>query len=236
MTNILPPNASAHEKAMHQAVMSQMPTGRFDEINTYKDPALCPEYLLPYLAWERGVDEWDSQWSTETKRNVIAGAPEEQAHGGTVYALKQALNSLGFGLTLTESWQTDGVPHTFTLFAPLNSVDKGINLSAETYKLIHRKVQRTKPVRSLYALQFGIGFNSLISINGATIAAALARKTARAAQAPVSVSTGFMVAAIARCSGIVQAHFSRISIPDNVITFNSDPITYNNETLVFTPA
>lgn len=237
MTNLLPPNATPNEKAMHAAVMSQMPADRFDEINTYKDPQTCPEYLLPYLAWERGVDEWDTNWSTQTKRDVIASAPEEQSHGGTVYAVKQALASLGFEMTLTESWQDGGLPHSFKLFASLNQLN-GITLDDEAYKLIHRKVTRAKPVRSQYDLQFGLSLNSPYKLGFAANAIALARGAARVAQTQPEAAIGFALGAVTRAVVFVQAKFiSPVSSSlQNALTFNGNPITFNGEPLTFGPA
>lgn len=236
MTNLLPPNSTPNEKAMHAAVMSQMPADRFDEINTYKDPQTCPEYLLPYLAWERGVDEWDTNWPTQTKRDVVESAPEEQAHGGTVYAIKRALASLGFEMTLTEAWQSDGLPHSFQLFASLNNLT-GITLDAEAHKLIHRKVRRTKNVRSQYDLQFGIGFNQQISIGAGIQAVSLVQKTARAAQRKIEASTGFVMGAAVRAVQLVQLRFETSSSAlQNALTFNGEPLTFNGEPLTFTPS
>lgn len=236
MTNLLPPNSTANEKAMHAAVMSQMPADRFDEINTYKDPQTCPEYLLPYLAWERGVDEWDANWPAQTKRDVVDSAPEEQAHGGTVYAIKRALASLGFEMALTEAWETDGLPHSFQLFASLNNVS-GITLDAEAHKLIHRKVRRTKNVRSQYDLQFGIGFNQQISIGTAAHALSLVQKTAQAAQRKIDASTGFVIAAATRAVQLLQLRFDTpANLLQNALTFNGDPLTFNGDPLTFTPS
>lgn len=237
MTNLLPPNATATEKAMHEAVMSLMPADRFDEINTYKDPQACPEYLLPYLAWERGVDEWNSNWSTQTKRDVIESAPEEQAHGGTVYAVKKALASLGFELTLSESWQTGGLPHSFQLFASLSQLT-GITLDADAYKLIRRKVNRAKPVRSQYDLQFGIGFTNPINIGTAFQASGFTNKKLRAEQAHIKSTTGFFVLGLATRAGVfMQATFNAVSETlNNTLTFDGSPITFNGEPLTFTSA
>lgn len=235
MTNLLPPNSTAHEKAMHAAVMSQMPADRFDEISTYKDPQTCPEYLLPYLAWECGVDEWDSNWSTQTKRDVIEAAPEEQAHGGTVYAIKKGLASLGFGLTLKEGWETDDLPHSFQVFASLNNLS-GLVLDAEAIKLIHRKIKRAKNVRSQYDLQFGIGFSNPINIGTAFAASGFTNKKFRAEQTPIKNQSGFILGMATRAAAFIQATFNPTgeAIPSNAITHGNEPITYNNEYLVYT--
>ena len=57
MINLLPPNASALERAIAAtgAGIDTLPVAVRDVWN----PATCPVALLPWLAWALAVDEWD---------------------------------------------------------------------------------------------------------------------------------------------------------------------------------
>ncbi|PCJ33013.1 MAG: phage tail protein I [Gammaproteobacteria bacterium] len=211
MTNLLPPNASAHEKVMHQAVLSAMPSDRFDEIATYKDPQRCPAYLLTLLAWERGVDEWQADWSEQIKRDVIEAAPEAQAFRGTVHGIKKTLEPLGVQLSISESWKENGVPHHFSLETVVNkALDLSDTiLSESTYNLIKRKVNRAKPVRSEYDIKIGIFFTRSIGIAAISSMAAISQTIANAKQQPHTNKT-MGLACFSRALTIIQIQMEAI--------------------------
>lgn len=92
---LLPPNASAQEYALEGATarLGEVPAPLRDVWN----PDTCPASMLPWLAWAFGVDEWDSGWSDEAKRNTIRDAVMIQRRKGTVWSIKRAIAGAGFG-------------------------------------------------------------------------------------------------------------------------------------------
>ncbi|MBL4929325.1 phage tail protein I [Fuscibacter oryzae] len=100
---LLPSNATEAEVALDLA------TARIGEIpivaRTLWNPETCPTYLLPWLAWALGVDEWDSSWSEDAKRATIAASVDIHRHKGTVAAVKRAVAAAGLGdATLQERY------------------------------------------------------------------------------------------------------------------------------------
>ncbi|MBF9235590.1 phage tail protein I [Microvirga alba] len=92
---LLPLNATAQERALDGATarLGDVPTPLRDVWN----PDTCPASLLPWLAWAFGVDEWDSGWSEEAKRNTIRDAVMIQRRKGSVWSIKRAISAAGYG-------------------------------------------------------------------------------------------------------------------------------------------
>jgi phage tail P2-like protein len=93
---LLPPNASAVERGLDRTVavrLSNLPP----VLRTLWNASSCPAPLLPYLAWSVAVDEWDNDWGTDRKREVIREAPIIQRKNGTPAAIRSALTALGQG-------------------------------------------------------------------------------------------------------------------------------------------
>ena len=93
--SILPPNASAAERAIERGLRTH-PVD-LTPLSTLFDPETCPRHLPPYLAHAYSVDTWDPDWSEATKRSVIAGSLEVHRRKGTVGAVRRALAAAGFG-------------------------------------------------------------------------------------------------------------------------------------------
>lgn len=108
MPDLLPPNATAPERALSLA------TDRWPDvpIKTLWSPQTCPEAQLPWLAWALSVDDWDAAWPVETKRQVIAASIEQHRKKGTVGALRRALQRLGYEVEIDER---TGTAYTFRL-------------------------------------------------------------------------------------------------------------------------
>lgn len=104
--SLLPPNASALERAAEQATarIGRVPV----PIGDVWDPDACPEPLLPWLAWALSVDRWDPEWPEETKRAVIAASIPAHRRRGTLAAVKAALEDIGAVYGVTEN--PGGVP------------------------------------------------------------------------------------------------------------------------------
>ena len=97
--SILPPNSTGWEKAVEQVSGERWDQLDADVIRRYKDPMLCPEHLLNFLAYERSIDIWDESWPVELKRNVIAQAYRLHALKGTEAGIENYLRLAGAKLT-----------------------------------------------------------------------------------------------------------------------------------------
>ncbi len=95
VASLLPPNASATERAVEQATarLGAVPVPLRDVV----DPDTCPSALLPWLAWAWGIDEWDDKWSDGAKRESIRRAYAVHAHKGSVHSIREVLASAGYG-------------------------------------------------------------------------------------------------------------------------------------------
>lgn len=93
-TRLLPPNASHTECELERvtARMASLPVPTGDLWN----PKLCPENLLPWLAWSLSIDTWDSHWPESIKREVIEKSISVHRSKGTVAAVKLVLANAGF--------------------------------------------------------------------------------------------------------------------------------------------
>jgi len=140
--HMLPPNATAEEKAISSAMarLSDVPV----PIRELWNPDSCPVDLLPWLAWALSVDVWDTDWPEDKKRNVIKASIEVHRHKGTPYAVEAALEAMGFMAKVSEWFKYGGDPYKFKV--EVDVIDSGLTL--EGVKLIETTVTKTKNVRS----------------------------------------------------------------------------------------
>lgn len=144
--SLLPPNATAAERALEEAMLSGID---IRNVGDEKDPRTCPPGVLPFLAWELGISHWDTNWTEEEKRAAVMGAVPFHKIKGTRAAVEQVLFRFHPLLTVTEWWQANPrrAPHTFEVRAP--ALEIGANfLTAETSEAIIRDVAAAKPLRA----------------------------------------------------------------------------------------
>lgn len=148
MSSLLPPNSTPLERAVATATAFELDT---DGLRHAESAALCPPQLLPWLAWERSVDDWGDAWPVDVQRRAVASSVLLHKRNGTVWAVKQALSLTGYRALITEWWQRKpaGAPHTFDIDVEID--DRGI--SATALSEIERRIDAAKPVRSHYALR-----------------------------------------------------------------------------------
>jgi phage tail P2-like protein len=108
MSDLLPPNATRQERALSLATARAVPM----PIRSLWSPQSCPEGVLPWLAWALSVDEWDSTWPVDRKRQSIAESIEVHRRKGTIGALRRALEQLGYEVEIDEK---TGEAYTFRL-------------------------------------------------------------------------------------------------------------------------
>ncbi|MCH2276983.1 phage tail protein I [Thalassospira sp.] len=145
MTSLLPPNATAAERAI-EATDSHIDT--LDVlIDTVWDPATCPPAFLPWLAWSFSVDTWDPEWPVAVKRQVIAESFDVHRRKGTRGAIRRALEAMDLDLIRIIEWFEDEPqqdPYTFRI--EVGTVSRG--LTENERKQILATIEATKNVRS----------------------------------------------------------------------------------------
>jgi phage tail P2-like protein len=94
LNSLLPPNSTQQERALSHTV------ARISDVlvplRTLNNDQTLAASLLPWLAWARSVNEWDSKWSESNKRAVIAASVSLHRTKGTIYSIKLALASAGY--------------------------------------------------------------------------------------------------------------------------------------------
>ncbi|WP_072670549.1 phage tail protein I [Vibrio injensis] len=162
MSSLLPPNATELEKELDEVLARQEQV--LPPIREMWDPWSCPTELLPWLAWSEGVDEWDSQWPEQVKRQVIASTPEIRKHRGTVWAVREALRAAGYadaelqegmpvlthdGSQLYDQVETYGGGARWALFKVIADIGEGKGVGGAELNRLLRLIDRAKNVRSV---------------------------------------------------------------------------------------
>ena len=113
--SLLPANSRPLEHALASigAKLESVPVP-FDEIwNVDK----APDELLPYLAYAWSIDEWNDNWTAETKRQVIRDSLWVHERKGTLGAVKRALSAMNYDASIVEWFEKSprGTPGTFSI-------------------------------------------------------------------------------------------------------------------------
>lgn len=139
---LLPPNATARERALARLAGRITALAVGPKYRALWNPQTCPAGTLPWLAWSLHVDEWDSNWTEQQKRDVIAASVAVHKTKGTIGALKRALAALGYEVTVDEN---TGEVYTFRLEFDLNQT--GI-IGTDTFAAARRVAMANKNARS----------------------------------------------------------------------------------------
>lgn len=142
--DLLPSSATAQERSLSEttARLSDVPV----MVRQSWNPDTCPAALLPWLAWALSVDEWDTTWSEQEKRDVIKASFSIHKHKGTIGAVRRALTPLGYLIEVVEWWETTpkGDPYTFSIVMGTGSKP----VTADLYEKAERIVLTYKNLRS----------------------------------------------------------------------------------------
>ncbi|MEO1852714.1 phage tail protein I [Chromohalobacter sp.] len=123
--SLLPPNASALERAAAEALAEIERVGI--PIRDLHDPWRCPARLLPYLAWSRSVDRWDASWPEATQRKVIADSFYVHRLKGTPAALRRIVEPLGYVIEFVPWHEMDPPGPRGTFALRIGVEDRGID-------------------------------------------------------------------------------------------------------------
>lgn len=144
--SLLPPNASAAERALEEAMLAGID---ISTVRTITDPWTCPAELLPFLASDLAIAHWDTDWSEAEKRAAVASATAFHKRKGTREAVEEVLDRFHPELTIVEWHQANPkrAPHTFEVRAPASAIPASF-LTVETADAIIADVAAAKPLRA----------------------------------------------------------------------------------------
>lgn len=154
LPSILPPNHTAVEAALEQAIRKGKPD--LTPIAKLMNPDTCPADLLGWLAWTFSVDVWDANWSEMIKREVIRRSIAIHRIKGTVGSVRRALATISFRSDISEWFEHSGDPHTFRIDVFADDIfDAGFQIDAKLHALVTELIQNVKPVRAHFTLRIG---------------------------------------------------------------------------------
>ena len=159
-SSLLPPNATAAERAIESATDQYIPV----PIETLWDPYTCPEKLLPWLAWALAVGNWDPAWPESVRRRVIADSIPIYMKKGTRAAVERAVRALGSHIGITEWWEMSppGPPFTFSVV-----LDTGAGSSTGVLQRhLIRAINDSKNERSHYTLTVASNGTAVLQLYG----------------------------------------------------------------------
>jgi phage tail P2-like protein len=154
MSNLLPPNSTAHERNLARAGarISDIPS----PLAVLMDPDAIPLPLLPWLAWHLGVDAWKDYWPEQTKRARVKAAIPIARKNGTAAAVREVVAAFGANIALREWFELTprGVPGTFDVVLTVSGRDGQAPTAALVADII-AEIDRTKPVSAHYTFTQG---------------------------------------------------------------------------------
>lgn len=161
--SLLPINASKLLQDLEQncAQISKLPIKNSDVFNVEKLEA----DILPWLAWSLSVDNWDDDWSTDTKRQIIKNSIFLHQIKGTKKAITQALEMVGVLAEIIEWWEVNPkmTPHSFNIIAIINDNIKRnakVIINHDTQQKLINLINNVKPARSHFNFKLGVKFQS----------------------------------------------------------------------------
>ncbi len=103
MPSLLPPNSTFLEQSV--ATVNSALADLNTPLRALWNPATCPTALLPYLAWSVSVTRWNRNAPESLKRQAIQHAFILHQHKGTLHALRQVLEPLGYQIQVASWWE-----------------------------------------------------------------------------------------------------------------------------------
>lgn len=166
MSDLLPYNATDAERDLADTIarISDVPV----IVREVWNPDTCPPNVLPWLAWAFSVDDWDSNWTDEQKRNVIKQSVYSQRIKGTIGAVTRQLSALGYTIQILEWWQQNpvGQPYTFDVYITSSQYP----LTVRDYNKVLEVINTNKNLRS-HMGQVTVIAQSLSNVTCATVSA-----------------------------------------------------------------
>ena len=163
--SVLPANRSALERALERAFTELL----YSSDNPYpslKNPEKTPTHILPHLAQDRGVSEWDANAPISEQRRTVANAWPVRRLAGTRKGLLLAMDSLEHDAEVVPWYRMEprGEPYHFELIA-WTRANAPINQAVVSRMIDH--LEGAKSERDTYELILALGNQSSIKCSGA---------------------------------------------------------------------
>lgn len=182
--SLLPPNSTALERAFESVTANE----QIPAANTLWNAATCPPEFLPWLAWSIGVETWDTTWTVEQKRCALQTQMQISLHRGTVWAVREALRSIGYddatftqglppvmhdGSVLRNGQSSRDGGNRWALFKVTLSLGETTAVTAAATARMVEAIRQAKPVRSLLnAIEYESHVSDSFNINDEALAIA----------------------------------------------------------------
>ncbi len=156
--SLLPANSRPLEHALAGATAKLEPIPvPFD---TIWDVDTAPDSLLPYLAYACSVDEWNDNWTDDTKREVIKNSLWVHERKGTLGAVKRALLAMKYDATVIEWFQKSprGKAGTFSV-----EVHPTTGIIADNILQIRAVIDAVKRLSAHYDVYLGYTLPAVIA-------------------------------------------------------------------------
>ncbi|SIO94663.1 phage tail protein I [Vibrio spartinae] len=206
----LPPSASRLERVLEQIFWEEIQLIERD-IQDFLNPRECRLDLLPYLAWELSVDDWNDDWDESIKRSACAKALTIHMYKGTRGGVESALAALGVSTELTEWFEASPPlkPGRFEVTAWANknlASGQASFLSDAMYQQIRSAIDNAKNVRSHYDMKVGakLGPNTLTMGCVMTNPTALACCDASVIQEPLKTDLSIGTTMVGDCVSLAR--------------------------------
>lgn len=147
--SLLPENASPLERAFERAFADLL--GEIEApFPDLLDPQRTPAAFLPYLAADRGVNEWEAAASELEKRRTVAAAWPTKRLAGTRRALQMAVQSLGLEPEVIAWPTTDPQGERYHLHVVALNRDA---LDGNAQERLQRRLEEAKAERDVLSLE-----------------------------------------------------------------------------------
>lgn len=155
---LLPSSASTFDRQL--ASMGDRLKALPTELHHLWDPYRTPSDFLPFLAWAVSVDDWNTEWTESQKREVVANSKSIHERKGTIGAIEQAIQNLGYTIDIIELQRTLGQSYHHQIDANVNVGNLGI--TAELQDEVSRIIESNKR-KSVHLRQLQLRAESLVA-------------------------------------------------------------------------
>lgn len=147
--SLLPDNSSAIERGL-EAAFAELLESIAPPFPELLDPQRTPANVLPYLAADRGVREWNTNAPEDEKRATVAAVWPTKRLAGTRRALELAVRSLGLEPEVIAWHKADpaGLPYSLHVVAVNRAA-----LDANTQDRLQTRLEEAKAERDVLTLE-----------------------------------------------------------------------------------
>ncbi|EOD9110304.1 phage tail protein I [Vibrio parahaemolyticus] len=164
--SLLPDNRSSLERGLEEAFSDLL----YEVLSPYPvllDAKKTPAHMLPYLAQERSVPEWDPEDPEHIKRQIVDKAWEVRRLSGTRAGIKLVLQTLDYESQVTPWFKMDEntKPYTLEVLA-WEKGNKPVDVAKAKRLIAH--LNETKSCRDTIELGLVFGVETQLGMAGAS--------------------------------------------------------------------